>query len=209
MLTLPDCVTVCNPQDFENVRSAVPSECHAISKATGCVIFQELALKHDMYSKCACFLHVWSWNSYQNVAVHRINGYNYSPQHFFLYCVCIQIYMTFMKVAEWFEPSSHQLINFMNISFAKCPCFKVTDVPVQCTTFTEIQDKNFSHNSSSENVGLTLKLFAQWNVFHVVVFLKIEDCEGKRFTCRVILPLGKYSRRDYVCLQNKVLKQSV
>jgi len=35
MLNLPDCVTVCNPQDFETVRSAVPSECHAISKATG------------------------------------------------------------------------------------------------------------------------------------------------------------------------------
>jgi len=45
MLTLPDCVTVCNPQDFETVRSAVPSECHAISKATGWAIFQELAFE--------------------------------------------------------------------------------------------------------------------------------------------------------------------
>jgi hypothetical protein len=27
MLALPDCITVCNPLDFETVRSAVPSEC--------------------------------------------------------------------------------------------------------------------------------------------------------------------------------------
>jgi len=45
MLALPDCVTVCNPQDFETVRSAVPSECHAISKPSDCAIFQELAFK--------------------------------------------------------------------------------------------------------------------------------------------------------------------
>jgi hypothetical protein len=45
MLALPDCVTVCNPQDFETVRSAVQSECHAISKATGCAVFQELAFE--------------------------------------------------------------------------------------------------------------------------------------------------------------------
>jgi len=63
-----------------------------------------------------------------------------------------------MKVAERFEPSSHDLINFMNISFAKCPRFKMTDIHVQCTTFTQIQDKNFSHNSSSEKCGAYLKI---------------------------------------------------
>jgi hypothetical protein len=39
MLNLADCVTVCNPQDFETVRSAVSSECHVISEAIGCAVF--------------------------------------------------------------------------------------------------------------------------------------------------------------------------
>ena len=51
--------------------------------------FKDWLLKQNMYSKCACFLHVCSWNSYLSVAVHLINGYNYSPQHFFWYCVCM------------------------------------------------------------------------------------------------------------------------
>jgi adrenodoxin-NADP+ reductase len=56
MLTLPDCVTLCNPQDFETVRSAVPSECHAISKTVP--FFKNWLLKQNMYNKYACFLHV-------------------------------------------------------------------------------------------------------------------------------------------------------
>jgi len=63
-----------------------------------------------------------------------------------------------MKLAERFEPSSHQLINFMNISFAKCPCFKMTEIHVQCATFTQTQDKNFSHNSSLAKCGAYLNI---------------------------------------------------
>jgi adrenodoxin-NADP+ reductase len=30
MLALPGCITVCNPLDFETVRSAIPSECQVM-----------------------------------------------------------------------------------------------------------------------------------------------------------------------------------
>jgi len=54
--------------------------------------FKNWLSKQNIYSKCACFLHVWLWIAYQNVGVHHINGYNYSLQHFLALCLYLNMY---------------------------------------------------------------------------------------------------------------------
>lgn len=169
--------------------------------------FKNWLLKQNMYSKCACFLHCVFMKFISECRIHLIHGYTYSPQHFFVLCLYLNLYdfhesgraiwTKYTSVDKFYEHFFCQMPLFQSDRHT-CPVYHI--YPNTRKIFVIIRLKN---------VRLTLKLLTQWNVFHVVVFLKIEDCEGKRFTCGIVLPLGKYSRRHFVCLQNKYLKQSL